>query len=356
MPSALARVPHLTIRRNQCYNAREHANHLRLTVLRKDNAPMTLYPLLLDPVPHTRVWGGRRLETEFGKMLPTTEPYGESWEVHDTAVVANGAHAGKTLGELLRVYGAALVGAGNDPAAGFPLLLKILDANDWLSVQVHPNDEQARALEGDPRGKTEAWYVLASEPGAKLVIGIQPGTSQAAMADAIRENRLEDLLVYGAVTPGDVLFVRANTVHALGPGLLIYEIQQSSDVTYRLYDWGRMGLDGKPRQLHIEKGVQVSNLAALPEITHVDETTPTATVVESAYFVTLLHRLAGGDTLMDTEMRRFHILTCVKGSAEVEVAGAVTALPFGRTLLIPADSGAYILRGAGEVLRSLQND
>lgn len=317
---------------------------------------MSLYPLLLNPVPHTRVWGGRRLETELGKTLPTAEPYGESWEVHDTATVINGAHRGRTLGDLLREYGHELIGPDNNPADGFPLLLKFLDASDWLSVQVHPNDEQARLLEGDPRGKTEAWYVLAAEAGAKLVIGVQPGTSHEVMAQAIRENKLEDLLVYGEVTPGDVLFVRANTVHALGPGMLIYEIQQSSDITYRLYDWGRMGLDGNPRQLHIEKGVQVSNLDALPKIEHVDDNAQTATVVECEYFITQRHRLtADEDLTLDTNHKRFQILTCVQGQAEIAAGTENLPLMHGQTALIPANLGAYRLRGEGVVLRSLQN-
>jgi mannose-6-phosphate isomerase len=200
----------------------------------------TLYPLLLNPALHIKVWGGRKLETLLHKALPTGEPYGESWELHDTATVANGVLAGQTLGALLQQWGHDLIGPHNDPTEGFPLLAKFLDAQDWLSVQVHPNDEQARALEGDPRGKTEAWYVLAVDPGSTLVKGIQPGTSQTAMADAIRANHLEPLLVYQAVEPGDVLLNNAGGVHALGPGIVIYEIQQSSDVTYRL----RLGAHG----------------------------------------------------------------------------------------------------------------
>src|SRR5262249_35572250 len=154
---------------------------------------------------HVKVWGGRRLETSLHKQLPTNEPYGESWEMHDTSVVANGPHAGRTLGDLLKEYGHDLVGPDNTPSEGFPLLAKFLDAQDWLSVQVHPNDEQARELEGDPRGKTEAWYVLEATPGAKLVMAVKPGTTRQAMAEAIRANTLESLLVYAEVAPGDVL-------------------------------------------------------------------------------------------------------------------------------------------------------
>ncbi len=192
---------------------------------------MSLYPLLLNPALHTRVWGGRQLETVFHKPLPTAEPYGEAWEMHDTATIVNGPLAGRTVADVLREYGHALVGPDHDPALGMPLLAKFLDSADWLSIQVHPNDEQARLLDGEARGKTEAWYVLAAEPGARLVMGVRPGTSRAEMAEAIRTNSLERLVMYADVSVGDVLFVQAGMVHALGPGLLIYEIQQSSDLT-----------------------------------------------------------------------------------------------------------------------------
>ena len=248
-----------------------------------------LYPLKLKPALHVKVWGGRRLADIMGKRLPTAEPFGESWELHDSAEVANGPLRGASLSELARDYGAYLLGAGNDPAAGFPLLAKLIDASDWLSIQVHPNDEQAGELEREPRGKTEAWVILHAEPGARLVIGLQPGTTREQMAKAIERNQLEALLVYAAVSTGDVLYIPANTIHALGPGLLIYEIQQSSDVTYRLYDWGRLGLDGQPRDLHIDKGVQVAELGSLPRVRQPDS----ELLVDGEYFRTWRHELAG---------------------------------------------------------------
>jgi mannose-6-phosphate isomerase len=319
---------------------------------------MTLYPLLLNPALHVKVWGGRRLETLLHKSLPTAEPYGESWEMHDTATVANGELAGRTLGDLLKIYGHDLVGADNDPSEGLPLLAKFLDPEDWLSVQVHPNDEQARELEGDPRGKTEAWYVLFAEPGAKLVMAVKPGTSRETMAQAIRDNTLQDILVYAEVGAGDVLLNNAGGVHALGPGIVIYEIQQSSDVTYRLYDWGRMDLDGKPRTLHIDKGVKVSNLETLPEIKHTgDNHMPVVDVVNCPYFVTLLHQLNarnGTRITLDTAGRRFHILTCIEGDAIIAVGDFSVELATGQTALIPANTGVYTLSGTARVLRSNQ--
>lgn len=317
---------------------------------------MTLYPLVLQPALHVKVWGGRRLATALAKSLPDDRPYGESWEMHDTVTVVNGPLSGQSLGSLLAQYGAALIGPNHDPAAGLPLLAKFLDAADWLSVQVHPDDEQARELEGDPRGKTEAWYIVAAQPGAQLVVGIRPGTRREVVAAAIRDNTLEDLLVYADVAPGDVLFIPAGTIHALGPGLLLYEIQQSSDMTYRLYDWGRMGLDGKPRPLHIEKGVTVSNLDALPPIKHTGENTlPVVDIVQSAFFTTLLHQLNprnGTRITLDTGGTHFHILTSLAGDIEITAGDNLVPLAAGQTALIPASLGVYTLSGTGRVLRS----
>lgn len=319
---------------------------------------MMLYPLLLNPSLHVKVWGGRRLETIMGKTLPTDEPYGESWEMHDTATVMNGPLAGRTLGDVLAQYGHELVGPDHDPSEGLPLLAKILDADDWLSVQLHPNDEQARELEGQPRGKTEAWYVLSGEPGAKIVIGVQPGTTPEQMAAAIEANTLEDLLVYAEVAPGDVLFVQAGTIHALGSGLLIYEIQQSSDTTYRLYDWGRLGLDGKPRAMHIDKGQRVANLNTLPEIIHTAQNpAQVVEIVQSPFFVTRLYQLndaVGTHVDLDTGGTRFHILTCIDGMASVTGSDTRIEVAKGRTALIPASVGAYALDGPARVLCSHQ--
>jgi len=321
---------------------------------------MPLYPLLLSPSLHTKPWGGRRLETLLHKRLPTGEPYGESWECHDSATIANGSLAGRTLADALKAYTHDLIGPDNDPADGFPLLAKFLDAAEWLSIQVHPNDEQARELEGEPRGKSEAWYILSAQPGAQLIMGVQPGTPSEALAQAIRDNTLERLLVYATVEIGDVLPVVPGTIHALGPGLLIYEIQQSSDTTYRLYDWGRMGLDGRPRPLHIEKSIRVANLESLPPVYHTaGNNMPVVDIVQTPYFTTLLHQLNPRNGLritLDTGGRRFHILTCIEGQAQVEANGMQVDMQTGQTVLMPSSLGRYTLSGTARILRSFQTD
>ncbi|MCA9881869.1 MAG: class I mannose-6-phosphate isomerase [Anaerolineae bacterium] len=314
------------------------------------NTPI-LYPFKLAPSLHVKVWGGRKLQTVMNKPLPTDEPYGEAWELHDTAVITNGPLAGQTLADALAEYGTDLIGAQNDPREGFPLLAKIIDAEDWLSIQVHPNDEQARELENDPRGKTEAWLILAADEGAKLCIGVQPGTSREIMADAIRNNTLEDVLEYADVHAGDVFFVAANTIHALGPGILLYEIQQSSNITYRLYDWGRMGLDGKPREMHVEKGVQVSNVESLPELKHPEGAT--TVMVSCPYFETMRHTLVDMSLQLTTN-GAFQALTCIDGTLTVTHGETTITLQKGETVLIPASLDAYLLVGTGTVLRSYQ--
>lgn len=312
-----------------------------------------LYPLKLEAALHVKVWGGRRLATQMSKPLPTAQPYGESWELHDSSLITNGAYRGASLGELTRQFGADLVGAGNDPAAGMPLLAKFIDAGEWLSVQVHPDDAQAKDMEGEPRGKSEAWLVLHAEAGARLVIGLQAGTSRQQMKSAIQSGRLEALLVYAEVKAGDVLYIPANTVHALGPGILVYEIQQSSDTTYRLYDWGRLGLDGQPRQLHIDKGAAVANLESLPQVRR-----PSGDLlVEGKYFRSWRHTLADG-ALDITSDGRFQALTCIEGRLQVSAQGAGAsesiALNKGETGLIPACIAAYSISGTGTLLRSAQ--
>ncbi|NWF68035.1 MAG: class I mannose-6-phosphate isomerase [Chloroflexi bacterium] len=331
---------------------------------------MPLYPLLLEPTLHVRVWGGRRLESQLGKKLPDTQPYGEAWEVHDSATVINGEFAGRTLGDLLQAFKADLIGAHNDPAHGIPLLVKILDAAHWLSVQVHPNDEQAQTYEGQPRGKTEAWVVLDAERenghAPQLVLGVKPGTTRTMLAHASRSNTLENLLVYAHVRRGDVLFIPAGNVHALGPGLLIYEVQQSSDTTYRLYDWGRLGLDGQPRTLHIDKAAQVANVETLPLVEHYADVDKTTEIVRSPYFTTALLYLEAGQPLQffmhrDAPARHFHALTCIEGTFAVQALslaadGPITdsrrflgprtpavTVAYGQTVLIPACFDAYRL-------------
>lgn len=219
---------------------------------------MAIYPLLMAPYfrhGEETPWGGSMLRDVFMKDAPDDRT-GESLEVSALSgresIVRNGVHLGKTLTRMIELWGEELTG----PIQGeFPLLLKILDAREMLSVQVHPGDEYGMAHDGK-LGKSEAWVVLNAEPGAKIAYGLD--TKGEALKDIVESGRLEEALHWETVHPGDVWYIPNGTVHALGGGIQVYEIQQSSDATYRFWDWGRVGKDGKPRELHMQKALDVS--------------------------------------------------------------------------------------------------
>ena len=221
---------------------------------------MTLYPLRMTPYYRHGTqtpWGGSALRDLFGKDIPD-DLTGESLEISafgpTPSTVANGELEGKPLTEVVRLLGKDLTGLPGDE---FPLMLKLIDARDMLSLQVHPGDEYAAAHENGKRGKTEAWVILSAPHGAELVYGVN--CDKETLKKAIDDNELESALRFIKVVPGDVLYMPHGMVHALGSGIIIYEIQQSSDVTYRFWDWGRMGTDGKPRALHMDKAFEVTN-------------------------------------------------------------------------------------------------
>ena len=225
---------------------------------------MELYPLVMEPsyrFGQSTPWGGNALREKYGKNTPD-DMTGESLEIsalpgHESRV-ANGVLRGRTLREIFDLWGAGLTG---DCAADFPLMLKLLDARQSLSVQVHPDDVYAMKHEGKP-GKSEAWYILDADPGARIVYGID--SRGEPLRDIVASGRLEECLHWVEVHPGDVFYIPSGTIHALGGGIRCYEIQQSSDVTYRFWDWGRTGKDGRPRELHTARALDVSRPDSLP--------------------------------------------------------------------------------------------
>jgi mannose-6-phosphate isomerase len=224
----------------------------------------SLYPMTFTPVLKDYVWGGRSLATKLGRTLPAEGVVAESWEIaaHEdgASLVENGPYAGWPLTRVHGELGLDLIGANNAWAQArgkFPLLVKLLDAATPLSVQVHPDDAYALAHEGNELGKTEMWVVLHAEPGAELILGVKAGATPAAFRQAIEQNRLEPYLHRVPVRAGDHVCVPAGTLHAIMGGLLIAEIQQNSNTTYRVYDWGRVGADGKARPLHVDRALDV---------------------------------------------------------------------------------------------------
>lgn len=301
-----------------------------------------LEPLLLVPRPESRVWGGRGLE-QLGRSLPSG-PVGESWEVHGDLPVARGPHAGRSLDALVRELGADLLGM---PGDSFPLLAKWLDCHQWLSVQVHPDDQRARELSGDAsqRGKTECWFVRAVAGEARLIHGLLPGTRPEQLYP---DRRLLDFLDYREVRENDVFLTPAGTVHALGPGLLLYEIQQSSDLTYRMYDWDRPGLDGRPRPMHFEQALtvlrQVPPFLAPP----VPDGTVGAVRVNTPFFV--VEDLLPGEH--GWTPARAELLTAFRGHGTLHWQGGRVELEDGRALVLPASLGPVQVRSEGHLLRT----
>lgn len=216
-------------------------------------------PLKFAPIYQTRVWGGRSLESRFSRPLPDDgQPYGESWEISardeaDSCVISEGDLCGTTLTELWQNH-RELFGANAPASDRFPLLCKILDARDKLSIQVHPPADVAEELGGEP--KTEMWFIAHAEPGAELYVGVAEDVTRDDFESALRAGDLEKCLHSIPVKMGDYIFIPSGRLHAIGAGLVIYEIQQNSDTTYRVYDWGRVGMNGQPRDLHIEASLK----------------------------------------------------------------------------------------------------
>ena len=216
----------------------------------------TLYPMLIKPRFDERIWGGDLLATRLGKDAPRDKLIGESWEVYEENTVLNGEYTGQTIGQLRAVMGHELTGQV-DPDQLFPLLTKFIDAHDVLSVQVHPDDHFAQTLEHQRHGKTECWYVLWAEPGSVLTYGFSRDTSPDEYTELVQSGKLDQVLRSLPVKAGDVVYIPAGTVHAIGAGIGVYELQQTSDVTYRIYDWNRRDASGQTRLLHVDQARQV---------------------------------------------------------------------------------------------------
>ena len=314
---------------------------------------MKVYPLKFDSLFKEKVWGGENMARVLGKRLPPGARIGESWEVSgygdDVSIVANGPYRGMGLHRMAADFGEALIGT-DVPRGRFPLLFKFVDAADRLSVQVHPDDAYARRREHGASGKTEAWVIVDAQPGARLVRGLEPGVDAETFRQAIEKGRLDGILHWIEVSPGDVVFVPAGQVHAIGRGILLYEVQQSSDITYRVYDWGR------PRPLHIEKALEVTHYDQLPDLVEglqVEEAGGTKTVlVNCPYFV--VGRLDVRSSMEDQcDGRSFHVLSVLDGHGEIGW-GSHQTMPIerGESLLLPAQLGAYKVSGNVVVIRT----
>jgi mannose-6-phosphate isomerase len=296
---------------------------------------MKIYPLQFKPLFKDRIWGGQQLREVFDKDLPADRKIGESWELadlpEDKSKIVNGPLAGQTIGAVIAEYGTAITGnASYTPP--FPLLIKILDAQDVLSVQVHPDAETCRRTgKGEP--KTEGWYIIDAKPGAVIYKGLKPGTTKEQFARAIENGTCEDYLVKVPVQVGECHFLPSGTCHAIGAGLLIAEIQQPSDTTYRVFDWNRVDpATGKGRQLHVADALESIHFDPSGDNLSVERT---GRLVDADEFkVDKGHQMAGCEVLLTGQMK---VLTILSGRGRI-IAEQMETVDFvkGNTLLIPA--------------------
>lgn len=319
-----------------------------------------IYPLTFTPVFRDYIWGGRNLETLFGRELPPGI-VAESWDISghpsSSTRVDVGPLAGLTLPQVQERWGERLVGTRSRWAVSrdkFPLLVKLLDANQALSVQVHPPDEYALAHEDGELGKTEMWYVLYARPHARLIYGLSGKTTPDLFRAALESGTLPDLLHFLPIKEGSAIFVPTGTVHALLEGVVVTEIQQNSDTTYRVYDWGRLGTDGKPRPLHVDKALDVIDFdmvcpqASEPVIVAEGESMRRAEISRCRYFVVEEVKLEGGTAYHGRcDGSTFEVWGCVKGQAEVRAesvrrrGGELVLLAAVRFALLPAALGEF---------------
>ncbi|BCY16780.1 mannose-6-phosphate isomerase [Leptolinea sp. HRD-7] len=297
---------------------------------------MKLKPFKLEPQYRDYVWGGDRLR-------PGYMPTAEVWAVHENNTIANGDMAGSTLADIVTQSGVDLLGTKVTRRVGnrFPILIKLLDCNQWLSLQVHPNDVQAVELEGAGQfGKTEAWYFFDAAENAEILCGTRDGITKADIERTIKDGTILDCANRVHVRRGDYVLIPAGTIHALGPGLLVYEVQESSDITYRVFDWNRPASAG--RKLHIEQSIRVIDPLLRSQIQSSTDSIETS-LVTCDYF-TLDKIVPSEPVSTNTAGESFHALTVIEGSTQVDGNGWSVPLEKYESLMIPACSGEYTIQ------------
>lgn len=316
---------------------------------------MQIEPLEFTPVYKSYLWGGSRIAANYARE-GAPGVCAESWEISGHAdgmsVVKSGAYAGQTLAALAETFGRALVGEASPTEKTFPLLFKLIDARERLSVQVHPSDATAAKFGGE--AKSEMWYLLGED--GQLFAGLKPGVTEAGFRTALAEGKVAQLLATYDVREGDALYIPGGLVHAIGEGCLVYEVQQCSNTTYRLYDWDRTGPDGKPRALHIDEGLRVVDWAAgVPEIMRGGKAGALPRwdeVVASPYFRMRRLALENDNEKITVSGESFHVLFIEKGRATVRAGNVVLSAATGQSLLLPACAETYevVADGRAELL------
>ncbi len=304
------------------------------------------------------IWGGNRLREEYGKELDS-DKIAESWELSchkdGQSMIVGGEFDGKTLSDYIEAKGkSAVLGKNCDRFEYFPVLIKLIDAKDNLSVQVHPSNDYALRVEGE-YGKTEMWYIVDCDPGAELLYGFKHEISKEEFAERIANNTLLEVTNNVPVHKGDVFFIESGTLHAIGKGILIAEIQQNSNTTYRIYDYGRVGKDGKPRELHVEKAKDVTNLV-LPKYPTTAQGAPTAiqggteTLLRSCEYFNVNKLELDGTTRLTAGEGSFNSLLVLDGTFEVAAGSDKATAKKGDSLFISAGTGDYTVSGKGTII------
>jgi len=306
----------------------------------------------LGPAFKDYLWGGTKLKTLYNKKSEF-DIVAESWELSahkdGQSIVMGGEYDGLTLNEYIEKAGKQILGTNAENFEYFPILIKFIDAQGSLSVQVHPDDEYALANEGE-YGKTEMWYILDCEEGATLYYGFTKDVTKQEYEEAIRNNTLTEILNAVPVHKGDVFFIEAGTVHAIGAGIIICEIQQNTNTTYRVYDYNRKDKDGNTRPLHIEKAVEVSNLKKSPELKPVSDDRDVV-LAQCKYFT--VRRLRVEESMeIDIDKSSFHSLIVAEGSGKVMLNGEKTQMNKGDSIFVPAQNGKYTIEGQCEIILS----
>jgi mannose-6-phosphate isomerase len=318
---------------------------------------LSLYPLRFEPIYQYRLWGGRRLASLLSAPLPGNDPVGEAWVLSDRtdhqSLIANGPLKGQTLGQMMKQFPEQLMGKLSSRFSRFPLLLKFLDAHEMLSVQVHPSDSPSELIPACDAAKTEAWVVIEAEKGSQIYAGLRPGTTACNLRQSLDDGTIADHLVSISPKPGDAVFIPAGTVHTLGNDVVVFEVQQNSDATFRLYDWGHIDPETKelrPLQVDqafacIEFGSSDSGLVAA----QVETTTPVERARLFDCHAFLLWRLLGQDLFTVGATAEPRVLVCIEGSGQVEHEGIPYAVGRGDVWLLPAVAGECAFQPSGEV-------
>ena len=315
-------------------------------------------PIKTEPVFKQYIWGGSTLKDKFGKNIPDNFA-AESWEIScyedGLSLVKEGEHKGKTLKEVIYADKENMLGCKADDT--FPLLVKILDANNTLSVQVHPDDAYANINENGSLGKTEMWYVIDAKPGAKLVYGFKDNTTKEMFEKAIEDENLEPLLNYVDVKKGDAFYIPAKTLHAIGAGILIAEIQQSSNTTYRVYDFNRVDAEGNKRPLHTQKALDVTSLENVEgkekiNVTYKKDGDSLSGVLVNTELFSVVRYENNGTVKITPPEKRFEMLVFTEGAGKIICDGSQVDVVAGDSVFMPASIGAYTVEGKCEFLRS----